>query len=107
MATVEDVQLPVSQRPEWRGFQPLTAASAPSPVVGIRYTAEDADLLAHFYGAVRDGELSSHACNLAAEVEPHLTSACNLLLHSRCSCRVHRLSYTIYKQSWDSNEWSC
>ena len=68
MAAVEEIEVPVSQRPEWRGFAPLKAASEVSAVVGIKYAAQDAELLAYFYGAVRDGEVSLRVFLLATEV---------------------------------------
>ena len=71
MSAVEAIQLPVSQRAQWQGFQPLTSKPLPEQVVSIDCDRQDAELLAYFYAAVAAQERSQRTLELTIEVSSY------------------------------------
>ena len=68
MSAVEAIQLPVSQRAEWHGFQPLKPVPLPEQVVSIDCNQQDDELLAYFYAAVAAQERSQRVLDVTMEV---------------------------------------
>lgn len=84
MSGVEVIQAPISQRPEWQGFQLPDPVSLSEQVVSIDCNQQDAELLAYFYAAVAAGEHSQRVLDLTIEVVPLRTLY--FLAHAAAKC---------------------
>ena len=60
--------IPITQRPEWLGTNPLRPPPASNEVVAIQTDPDHADLLAYFWAAMNAGERSERVINLTEEI---------------------------------------
>lgn len=70
-----DGVLPIRQRPEWSDIEPCQLSYTKEPVVQPLLDPCDADLLAYFWAAMKNGEMSERMLALSGEIIQNLNSA--------------------------------